>query len=297
MDFAQSVERFTNAEIYQNQPMNNYTGYGVGGRADYFVKIKSLKDISDCIEFANDLNLQHKMVGKGTNLLFSDLGFKGVVIYTGELNRVYITKNTIKCMAGARLISFIELLNSMSISALNPLYGIPATIGGAVVMNAGSFGSCISQHIESVDVLDGGKIITINKPECGFIYRSSRLLEDKRVVVSVNFDMKSLLNSIDDKSALDYFLKRKTIQPTGRSCGSVFKNPQGEFAGSLIERAGLKGYNIGGAKVSEIHANFIITERYATALDVYNLIEHVKNTVNIKFGVKLTEEIEKVGIF
>ncbi len=297
MDFTHSIERFTNAELLINQRLNNYSGYGVGGCADYLVKIKSVKDISDCIYFASDLNLQYKLVGKGTNILFSDLGFRGVIIYTGELNRVYITKDTVKCMAGARLISFIELLNSINVTALNNLYGIPATIGGAVAMNAGSFGGCISEYIKSVDVLYKGNVLTIDKQDCGFTYRGSRLLNEEKVIISVNFDLKAMKGVMDKNSPEHYFLKRKSIQPTGKSCGSVFKNPDGEYAGQLIERAGLKGAIVGGASVSNVHANFIVTNANARSQDVFHLIERIKKTVKDKFNVSLTEEIEKVGIF
>ena len=180
---------------------------------------------------------------------------------------------------------------------LEALSGIPATVGGAIVMNAGAFGHNISDYITSVETLCSGKIKVYDNSGCKFTYRSSRFKGKNEVVVSATFKLPELDREIISTSVKSYLDLRKSIQPSGRSFGSVFKNPKPYMAGALIDEAGLKGLRIGGAEVSDKHANFIITSSKAKAKDVYMLMLKIKKEVYEIFGIILEEEVELIGEF
>lgn len=297
MSFKTQLESLTHAKIYFDQPMKKHTGYGVGGCARYFVEVDSLYALNNIIGIAKEYKVKYKIVGNGTNLLVSDLGFDGLIISLKGLSDVFFKRNEVRAMAGANLDKLIKFTVDHKLTGIESLSGIPATIGGAVVMNAGAFGHNISDCLTTVETLCDGKIKVYNKNDCCFGYRKSRFLGKKEVVISATFDFnegcrEKILNSIKTYSDI-----RKSMQPTGRSCGSVFKNLPNKSAGMLIEKAGLKGYCIGGAKVSEKHANFIIADAKCKAKDVYLLIAYVKEKVKAIFGEHIKEEIEYVGEF
>ena len=296
MDFVNALKMFTNAKISPNESMAKHTGYGVGGNAKYFVEAFSFKDVRDVIEFSKINSLQYKIIGNGTNVLFSDSGFDGVIISTKNLSNISKTNDLIVASCGAPLVKVFTFARENNFFGFSELCGIPASVGGALCMNASAFGKSISDYVEYVDILSDGRLQRLSANECGFRYRGSKLLDDKRVILSAGFRF-SLNENMDKNSDEYYFSLRKESQPQGKSLGSVFKNPQGDYAGRIIDSLGLKGYSFNKARVSEKHGNFIMLEDGASAQDVYTLIKNIKAIVKEKANVILKEEIEFVGEF
>ncbi len=297
MGFNEELINFSHAEITFNQPLKKFTTLGVGGSAKYFAYTDSLYGLNNLLALAKKHKIKYKVIGNGSNLLVSEKGFDGLIINLKKLNDVFFKRDCVRAMAGANIEKLLTFNLNHNLSGLEYLSGIPATVGGAIVMNASAFGHNISERIETVEVLKNGKIKVYDKNECNFKYRSSRFLKSKETVVSATFSF--LEGKREDVCNLmkNTLAKRKDSQPFGRSCGSIFKNPKNCFAGELIEKAGLKGEKIGGATVSLKHANFIITDAKATATDVYQLINLIKTKVSKKFNVNLVEEVELVGDF
>ena len=297
MCFKNALEKLTNAKISFNVPMKKHTSFGVGGCARYYAEIDSLYSLNLLISLAKEYKVKYKIIGNGTNILVSDLGYDGVIIDIKNLNDIYFKKNDVRAMAGAKLDKLIRFALDNRLSGLEALSGIPATVGGAIVMNAGAFSHNISDYLLTVETLYNGKIKAYTKEECKFSYRHSRFLNKKEVVTCATFSLPQGDREIIQAGIKSYTDLRKSIQPIGRSCGSVFKNPKPFTAGTLIDRAGLKGYKVGGAMVSTQHANFIITSSKAKALDVYCLIEQIKQKVKDAFGIELATEVECIGEF
>ena len=277
--------------------MKNRTTLGVGGKAKYLIEADSLYSIRETIELANDLNISYKILGKGSNLLVSDLGYNGAIISMGRLCDVYFKVDQVKAMSGATISKLIKFATDNGLTGLESLSGIPGSVGGAIVMNAGAFGHTISDHIVEVETISNGRIKKYYKNQCGFGYRKSIFRINNEVVVSATFDLKERGVEAVKNANLSYLELRASLQPKGKSCGSVFLNPKGKRAGELIDKAGLKGLTFGGATISNKHANFIITNGLATSTDVYHLIKHVKDKVKEKFNVELKEEVEFLGEF
>ena len=295
--FKKALFEITNAKIYLNESMRRHTGYGVGGCARYYAEVDSLYSLNCIINLAKEHRIKHKVIGNGTNVLISDLGCNGIVIDIKNLNDIFFKREQVKVMAGAKVEKLIKFALDNKLSGLEALSGIPATLGGAIVMNAGAFGHNISDYITTVETLYDGKIKVYDKNECKFGYRTSRFLGKKEVVISATFLLEQKERDAISDSIKSYLNLRHSIQPSGRSCGSVFRNPKPFSAGALIEKAGLKGYKVGGATVSNKHANFIITSSKATAKDVYVLINTIKEKVKDAFNIELFEEVECVGEF
>lgn len=297
MCFKNALFEYTNAKIKLSEPMKKHTGYGVGGCARYYAEVDTLYSLNLLINLAKQYKVKYKVIGNGTNILVSDLGFDGIIIDTKRLNDVFFKRENVKAMAGATLEKVIRFNLEHKLGGLEALSGIPATVGGAIVMNAGAFGHNISDHLLTVETLRNGKIKTYDKDECKFAYRKSRFIHKSEIVISATFCFPSESKEVILSGIKSYAEIRKSIQPQGRSCGSVFINPKPLSAGALIEKAGLKGYEIGGAKVSEKHANFIVTNQNARAKDVFLLIQEIKRKVKDAFGVELITEVECVGEF
>ncbi len=287
----------TNAKILFDEPMKKHTSFGVGGCARYYAQIDSLYSLNSLITLAQQYKVRYKVIGCGTNLLVSDLGYDGLIIDIKRLSDVFFKREHVKAMAGAKLEKLLQFACDNKLTGLEAFAGIPASVGGAIVMNAGAFGHNICEFVDTVETLCDGKIKFYRKNECKFGYRTSRFLKNKEIIVSATFDLKVGDREKIGDSIKSYKDLRRLVQPTGRSCGSVFKNPKPFSAGALIESAGLKGNKIGGAFISEKHANFIITSSKAKAKDVYELIEQIKQKVKDAFGVELCEEVECVGEF
>jgi len=297
MSFKEELLSFTHAKILFDEPMSKHTGYGIGGKAKFYAKADSLYSLSEIINLAKRYKIKHKIIGNGTNILVSDLGFNGIIIDCKRINDIFLKKDSVRAMSGASLEKLVKFALDHKLTGLESMSGIPATVGGAIVMNAGAFGHNISDRLNSVEVLKDGKIVKYDKSECAFGYRTSRFLGKKEVIVSATFSLTEAEREIIIASVETYKELRRAMHPTGRSCGSVFRNPKNRSAGMLIECAGLKGYRVGGAKVSEKHANFILAEKGAKSSDVYALAQIVKNTVANVYRIELKEEIEYLGDF
>lgn len=297
MSFVDNLKRFTNAEIIKNEPMKRHTTLKVGGKADYFIKVGSIKDLRTVIELCKEFDINHVVLGNGSNVLVSDSGYNGAVINLCGLSFIKIKGKTATAFAGANLKKFYSVLLKNGFAGFEGLLGIPGSVGGAVVMNAGAFGYSVSDYIKEVSVLFKGEIKRYNAEECGFSYRQSRFLRFGGVIVSATFAYYK-----DDaektKKNIEFFSRqRKENQPLKNSAGSTFKNPNGDYAARLIEGANLKGFTVGGAKVSDKHANFIITDGNATASDVFTIINIIEKQVKDIYGLNLKREIRLIGEF
>ena len=282
----------TGSERAENFPLSRKCTYGTGGPADCLF-------FPDCAEKAVSLVKELKeraipfvFLGAGSNVLISDEGFRGAVVSTEKLRGISSSANFVTVAAGERIEELVKYALYNSLGGIEFLSGIPATVGGAAAMNAGCFGKNVGDYVSYVVSTDGVK----NRADCGFDYRTSVFKRENVGIISVCFDLENV-EFEQSESKVEYFRGlRKSKHPKGRSCGSVFKN-DGYFAGKVIENCGLKGYRIGGAKISEKHANFIVAENGAKSADVYGLIRYAKEKAEEVFGIKLSEEVEYLGNF
>ena len=268
--------------------LSRYCTYGTGGVGKIMVFPKNLEEVKVC----TDCEMPIVPIGFGSNLLFSDYGFDGVIVNTSKMNKIEIRGSLIIAQSGALLSKVSENAEYNCLSGLEFTEGIPATIGGAVCMNAGCFSKSISEYVSYVITNKRA----YNNADCSFAYRTSAFdRANGEIICSVGLILKpSEIDIIESKK--ERFKKlRKNSQPHGKSCGSVFLN-DGYFAGKVIDFAGLKGFSIGGARVSEKHANFIINTGKSSA-DIYNLIKYVKNKVYETQNIKLKEELRYIGRF
>ncbi len=285
--------------INKNVSLKDYTSYKTGGSALYFADCISSDDVYYALKFARDNNLSYEVIGGGSNLLVSDDGYNGLIICTKNLNRYIINtgKNILKCGAGIVLADLVLYACNHSLSGMEAMAGIPGSTGGACKMNAGAFNQEIKDTLLTVTFMNkDGSITTLENQEVGFGYRKSQALKDK-IVLRAEFLYKNDKTSEELLNIRKEILeKRKEKQPLHKpSCGSVFKRPEGNYAGTLIEKCGLKGCSIGGAVVSTKHANFILNENNATSSDIYNLIQHVIQEVKSQTGITLEPEVRLIG--
>ena len=282
-------------EVYENVQLKNYTTYKVGGKADIMVLPYDIKSLIKLLRYLNENNIKHKVIGNGSNLIF--LGdYNGVLIKLDKLNNVEICNENIKAEAGVSLIYLALKCSKLGLTGMEFATGIPGTIGGAVYMNAGAYNESMSDIIESIRVLDENyNIIELTNKELLFNYRDSLLQHKNYICLDANIK----LNKGNTNSILELIEKRKQkrneTQPLDYpSAGSVFRNPEGESAWKLVEGIGYKGKSIGGAKVSEMHSNFIINTGNADGKDIKELIEKIKKEVKIKYNIDLKVEQEFV---
>ncbi len=293
MSFSDSRRIFTEDKILKDVSLLLYNTFSVGGNAKYFFAPKTVDELKEVVSYAESKGIPYYILGNGSKVLISDKGYNGLIIYTGKLKKIQDVNNGVYCQSGVNLQALIDYASKRNLGGLEFLTGIPATLGGALVMNAGAYGDEIGNHVEYVEILTDGKIDKILNKDCAFSYRKSAL--SKKIIVGAKINLK--YSEIIEKNCKYFRLKRQCSQPFGKSAGSVFKNPQGITAGSLIEKLSLKGMKIGGAYVSHKHANFIINDGTASAKNIYDLIKSVKNKVYNTFGVELKEEIIYLGEF
>lgn len=278
--------------IFINEPMKNHTTFKVGGPADFLVTPTTREELVECLK----LDIPKFILGNGSNLIVKDGGIRGLVIKTSKLNKVeLIEENIIEAEAGSYLSTIANVAKKNSLTGFEFASGIPGSFGGAVMMNAGAYGGEIKDVVFETTYIDEDfKIKTTTDHE--FSYRKSMFTNTNRVIISSKIKLEK-----GDLEAIDARMKelseaRRTKQPLSYpSAGSTFKRPEGYFAGKLIEDSELKGFSVGGAQVSELHAGFIINKGNATAKDILDLIEYVQTTVMNKFGVKLETEVRIVG--
>ncbi len=297
---AERIERGIAGALRTGEPLARHTSFRIGGPASLHVVCDTLRDLSMVVETLSEEEVPWTVFGRGTNLLVSDSGYEGAVIVLGrEFRRRDVQHDRIEAGAGCNLAGVVREAYSRGLSGLECAVGIPGTLGGAVTMNAGARDEWIGASVGSVTLLVPGEgLVRLRGSEVAWGYRSSGHLGDRGIVVEVEIcvfpgDSAEIRRRMDES-----FRRRKTTQPLGvPSAGSVFVNPAGGSAGRLIESCGLKGRRVGGAAISEVHANFIVNEGGATARDVLELMHVARDTVKEEYGVELKTEIRFLGTF
>ena len=289
------------SEIKRNIALSNFTTWRVGGPAEWISEPKSIEEVEGLIYWAKQQNIRCNIIGAGSNLLISDNGLRGLSLCMRQLRGAKLDSisGSVEALAGESLPSLARRTAKEGLHGLEWAVGIPGTVGGAVTMNAGAAGNSISEKIQSIDVLSipKGKIFKLNCKDLDFKYRESLLQKEELVLLSARFKLepgypRKELNQITN-SHLNH---RITTQPYNQhTCGSVFRNPEPLKAGALIEAIGLKGFRIGGAEISKIHANFIINKGHASSKDIQKLISIIQNKVKDSYGVLLQTEVKAYG--
>ncbi len=277
--------------------MKEHTTFKIGGNADCFVMPASCKELSAVIKAANMFSVPFFIIGKGSDLLVSDKGIEGAVISLCKLNSISVSENRLICDAGANLSAVCVFALKNSLSGLEFAYGIPGSVGGALYMNAGAYGGEMSDIVVGANALDeNGNELYFEKDEMELSYRNSIFAKNGAIITSIVLELNSGDKESINAKMQELIERRKAKQPLDMpSAGSTFKRPAGNFAGTLIEKNGLKGVSIGGATVSEKHAGFIVNSGSATADDVLSLIEKIKETVYSGDKVMLEPEVIFVG--
>ena len=281
--------------------MNQYTTFRVGGKAEAIYFTRELKGLQRMLSYLRKENIPYLVVGKGSNLIVRDGGFKGVaIILQGELAAIEQNVNNdhiIQAGGGLVIAELLTHCKQNGLGGLEFLAGIPGTVGGAVAMNAGAFGKDMGSMVQEIQTVTyQGKLATRNRPQLNFSYRELAIPEGT-VIVKVSFQLNHETPEIVTKRVAGYLAERKASQPLEYpSGGSVFKNPPKDYAGRLIERVGLKGREIGGAMISPKHANFIVNTGGARAEDILALMDLAREIVKEETGIELEPEIRVVGI-
>ena len=284
--------------ILIDEPMSRHTTFRVGGPADFFVTPKAKEEVRDVIRICKEAGMPYYIIGNGSNLLVSDAGYRGVIIQIyKEMNEVRVEGDLVKAQAGALLSGIAAKALAAELTGFEFASGIPGTIGGACVMNAGAYGGEMKDVLESVTVLTGeGEIIELGRNELELGYRTSVIAKKGYIVLGAVLklergDGEKIKTYMDELKE-----KRVTKQPLEYpSAGSTFKRPEGYFAGKLIEDAGLRGFQVGGAQVSEKHCGFVINRDHATAADIMELMRQVQIRVKENSGVDLEPEVKRLG--
>ena len=288
------------AKVLANEPMASHTTFRIGGPADYFVMPETVEELRDILALCKEEGLPYFILGNGSNLLVGDKGFRGVVIQLYKnFDGLSIEGTRVTAKSGAMLIRVAKEAGKAGLTGLEFASGIPGTIGGAMVMNAGAYGGEMKDVVTAVTVLTkDGDIKTLTGSEMNFRYRGSVVEDEGYIVLEAVMELK-IGNLEEIQARIDELsLQRRTKQPIEYpSAGSTFKRPEGYFAGKLIQDANLRGYQVGGAQVSEKHCGFVINAGGATAADVMQLMQDVSDKVNAQFGVTLEPEVKRIGEF
>lgn len=301
MDKTELLAVLGEGKVKTDEPLKNLTSFKIGGSADVLCEVSNAEELINIIKYAKKENIPYFLIGNGSNILASDKGYRGIIIrFAKDYANASVFEDTIKADAGITLSKLAQCAMNASLSGLEFASGIPGTLGGALFMNAGAYGGEMKQVVTKVSVLDCDSLTVkeLSNEEMDFSYRHS-VLKDKNYI-ALGCEMR--LTPSDKESIASYMrelaVKRKEKQPLEYpSAGSTFKRPEGYFAGKLIEDAGLGGYTIGGASVSDKHKGFVINKGDATAEDVKNLIDHVIKTVQEKDNVTLEPEVLFLGDF
>ena len=300
--YSRAAEQLSAKEIKftENELLAPHSTFRIGGEARLAAMPDTTEQIIDAVSAAKEAGLDFTVIGNGSNVLFSDKGFDGLVIFTRNADSVVIKGNRVIADAGAPFTKLAVTVKNAGLTGLEFAYGIPGSVGGAVYMNAGAYNGEASQVVASSMAYDDltGEVRMISREEHNFGYRTSVYSQnrDRLTVLSAEFELKEGDSAAIWETMQDLMRRRREKQPLEYpNAGSVFKRPQGYFVGKLITDAGLKGYTIGGAQVSEKHAGFIVNIGGATAEDVLRLVEHIQKTVQSQFGVMLECEINFKG--
>ena len=297
MDVKQVYEDLMSMEVgkvIENEPMYKHTTYKVGGPAKIFVKAKDIDSLIQTLKYCRDHYIKHMVIGNGSDLLFSDKEYDGVIISMKSFDDVKMNGSTIVAQAGVSMIALAYSSAKAGLSGFEFMGGIPGDMGGGIFMNAGAYKYCMADVFKCARVLDDElNVITLSKEDMEFSYRHSVLQKHPNwIILDATFEM-TAKDPGEIRKVLDKRKERRmSTQPWNFACaGSVFRNPDEKPAWRYIDEAGLRGYEIGGAQVSPKHSNFIVNNGYASAKDILDLIRLVEKTVYETFGVKLHKEV------
>ena len=291
-------EILQNSEVLYNEPLRKYSFTKTGGNAEVLVKLTNEQDLQNVIKYSKENNIELTILGNGSNVLISDNGIAGIVAITSDMNKIELLDgDVISCYAGLTLKELIDFCIENSLTNLEFSCGIPGSVGGAIFMNAGAYGGEMKEVVQKVEVFTkaGEKKMYTNE-QMEFSYRHSVIQETKEIISRVYFQMKKgnkeeIISKVEELNKM-----RADKQPLEYpSCGSVFKRPEGYFAGKLIQDAGLQGLTVGGAQVSKKHAGFMVNIDSATCEDYKNLIKEVQKKVLEDSGVELECEVKILG--
>ena len=291
------INNKTASLCFMNESLKKHTTYGIGGPADLMIFPKSKQDLIKVIEIINENKIQLTILGSGSNVLVSDNGIRGAVIsLKNSLKQIEVDENILYAECGTMLGKIVKHAVKNNLIGLENLNGVPGTLGGALIMNAGAWGGEISENLIHVEVINSKSgIQKIQKKDLNFSYRQSSFNKDD-ILLSAKFNLKKADKDIIKENFIEAQSGRKKSQPLNkRSAGSLFKNPKNNSAGKLLDEAGLKGFSIGDAKISEKHANFFINDGDATSKDMLMLIKKAHKEVKDKFNVNLSLEVKLMG--
>lgn len=291
------INNKTASLCFMNESLKKHTTYGIGGPADLMIFPKSKQDLIKVIEIINENKIQLTILGSGSNVLVSDNGIRGAVIsLKNSLKQIEVDENILYAECGTMLGKIVKHAVKNNLIGLENLNGVPGTLGGALIMNAGAWGGEISENLIHVEVINSkSEIQKIQKKDLNFSYRQSSFNKDD-ILLSAKFNLKKADKDIIKENFIEAQSGRKKSQPLNkRSAGSLFKNPKNNSAGKLLDEAGLKGFSIGDAKISEKHANFFINDGDATSKDMLMLIKKAHKEVKDKFNINLSLEVKLMG--
>ncbi|MCG0274822.1 MAG: UDP-N-acetylmuramate dehydrogenase [Thermosediminibacteraceae bacterium] len=281
-----------------DEPMKYHTSFRIGGPADIMVLPQNAEEIKKVVMLCKQKDVPIFIMGNGTNLLVRDKGIRGVVVKIAQnFNDIEVQGNLIKAKAGVLLSVVARTALENHLTGMEFASGIPGTLGGAIVMNAGAYDGEMADVVKEVVVMDlNGEVFSMNKEDLGFSYRWCKLQSGGKIVLEAKLELKAGKYEDIKKKMEEFSARRRMKQPLNMpSAGSAFKRPPGNYAGYLIEKAGLKGFKVGDAMVSDLHAGFIVNTGNATAEDVLRLIEIIQQRVKEEFGILLEPEIKVVG--
>ena len=287
-------------EVREREPLSAHCTFRVGGDCDVFIEVSSAEALKELVCLAYEQNVRYFVLGNGSNVLFSDEGYEGVILHIGQkMNKIgLLDGGRVYAEAGASLSRVCTFALENSLTGLEFAYGIPGYVGGAVFMNAGAYGGEIKDVFVSADIItEDGEQLTLDLSDMEMSYRYSKLMINGSIVTSAVFKLQSG-DKAQIKAKMDELMgKRKAKQPIEYpSAGSTFKRPEGYYAGALIEQSGLRGYSVGGACVSQKHCGFVINKGGATARDIRTLIKDVQRIVQEKQGVLMEPEVRYIPV-
>jgi len=283
-----------------DEPMKRHTSFRIGGSAEYFLQPQNIAEVQELLQICEEEKIVYHIIGNGSNILVGDLGITGVVIQIYKnMSKLTVAGETITAQAGASLSQLANAAAQAGLTGLEFAAGIPGTVGGAVVMNAGAYGGEIKQVLKQAVVINtAGELITLDIAELQMGYRTSIIKEKGYIVLETTFILEQDEQELIQERMNELKLQRVSKQPLEYpSAGSTFKRPEGHFAGKLIMDAGLRGYQVGGAQVSEKHCGFVINCGDAKASEVVALMNDVRAKVKALFAVELEPEVQFLGDF
>ncbi len=279
------------------EPLAKHTHFGIGGEATAYVEVSTVSELAALARLHRESDIPIAIIGRGTNLLVSDTGFKGMSIrLVGELAKLEVDGNVVSVGAGLSLPRLSKMMSRTGLSGVEFAFGIPGSVGGALIMNAGAWGSSFGDVVTNVTAMDDtGELITLTHTEAHFEYRHSSL-DTYFCVTGATLTLEpGDVDTITERMQAFYKQKVETQPFAEENAGCMFKNPPGDSAGRLIDISGLKGYRIGGAEVSTVHGNFILNIDNATAEDVLKLVAYIQQQVREKTGISLQTEVKRLG--